>query len=660
MIGSLVVMLPSSATGGELVVGQGDDAVSYRGLKSSLVLVAFYGDTVHEVRPVRTGHRVVLTYNLLLAGEEHASAFDDTGAVDALVPLLDDHFTQPTDLPSWRRSEKAPEPPDRLVYLLDHGYTSRGLNWRSLKGADGHRARLLQAAAGRLDLEVVLTQAKVNETWSAIEDWDYGSRRGGRRGRNGCDPAYDDGADAPDDDSYQLEELLDSSVELLPVKGVRLERWVDDSELCESTPSLHLTPDGSRYEGYMGNYGNTLDRWYQRAAMVLWPRSQSFVVRAKGDPIGAVAEILDDAANWRASVAAKIGALAPRWGELFRLQRTDPESPDHEEAEVAGAVLAVAKLAEHDDAARLLSPLSVTALTTAQAGALVAVVDRFGLPWAKDWLYEWTATDAPVGFGRRSRWNHRPTPTSPVAWVCELPEFCRAVMEQEESSAGAVGATLATAAATWVLGAISSAAGQPTPSSRKDDLTTLGPAVRAVLAAADIVDVPDIGVAVTEALCEPDANPPTLPCLVAAVGSEDKGRGKRPETAPGQSGLAVIATFCLGQLETRQSEPRRAEDDWAIAVPTPWPDSDDAATLAEFLSDSERQRYVWPLAKPRRQAMHQILDRCELPVSHVTERSGSPHKLVLTKTDELFARERAERAQDEADLAQLTAWLATT
>lgn len=159
MIGSLVVMLPSSATGGELVVGHGNDAVSYRGLKSSLVFVAFYGDTVHEVRPVRTGHRVVLTYNLRLAGEEHSSPFDDTGAVDALVPLLDDHFTQPTDLPPWRRSEETPEPPDRLVYLLDHGYTSRGLNWRGLKGADGHRARLLQAAADRLDLEAVLTQA---------------------------------------------------------------------------------------------------------------------------------------------------------------------------------------------------------------------------------------------------------------------------------------------------------------------------------------------------------------------------------------------------------------------------------------------------------------------------------------------------------------------
>jgi hypothetical protein len=28
---------------------------------------------------------------------------------------------------------------DRLVYLLDHEYTPRGLNWRRLKGADARR-----------------------------------------------------------------------------------------------------------------------------------------------------------------------------------------------------------------------------------------------------------------------------------------------------------------------------------------------------------------------------------------------------------------------------------------------------------------------------------------------------------------------------------------
>lgn len=671
MVGSLVVMLPSTATGGELVVGQGDGAVSYRGLKSSLVFVAFYGDTIHEVRPVRSGHRVVLTYNLLLVGEEDEGIAVDGGVVDGLVALLDDHFTEPADLPSWqRRGGVTAEPPDRLVYLLDHGYTSRGLSWRGLKGADGDRARLLRAAADRLDLDVVLTQAKVSETWSAMEDWEYGNWRGARGGRYGSgwdtdhDDDHDDGTGGSDAD-YQLQELLESSVELLAVKGVRLERGVDDSELCESTPSGDLTPDGSRYEGYMGNYGNTLDRWYQRAAVVLWPRSQSFMVRAKGDPVGALAEIVDDAVRGRESAADKISALAPRWGELYSAHRQGWAWGDDEPAAGADATpapalaLAVAELAEDDDdAGRLLAPVPVTALTVAEAGTLVAVVDRFGLAWARDWLYEWTSVDAPAGFGLASRRRYRPGVGSPVAWVGELPAFCRAVMKREEPSAGAVGATLATAAATWVLGAVGQAVDQPAPSGRRLDLTMLGPAVRAVVAAADIVDAPNVGAAVVEALGGPDADPEVLPCLVAAV---LEGGGQEPGVVPGQSDLAAIATFCVGQLETRLAQLPRAEGDWGIALPSPWPDpadSPDAATLGEFLTDAGRQKFVWPLAQARRQEMHQLLDRYELPVRHVTERTGSPHKLVLTKTEALFETEAAARAQDEADLGHVRDWLA--
>lgn len=643
MIGSLVVMLPSRAEGGELVVGRGDDAITHRGLTSSLVFVAFYGDTILEVRPVRAGHRVVLTYDLILVGEDDASAVDDDGAVDGLVPLLDAHFSQPAERSYRRRDHPTPEPPDRLVYLLDHGYTSRGLAWRGLKGADRDRARLLRAAADRLDLRAVLTQARVNETWSAFEDWEYR-------------------ADTPDDDGYVLEELLDSSVELVPVEGARLDRWVDDSELCESTPSSDLTPDGSEYEGYMGNYGNTLDRWYQRAAVVLWPQAQSFVVRAMGDPIGAVAEILDDAANGREAVGDKVGALASRWAELYPYHRQDPETPDTEHGGVAGAVLAVAGLAEDDhDAARLLAPLSVTALTAADAGTLIAVVDRFGLAWAKDWLYEWTAADAPTGFGSGHQWRQRPAAASAVAWACGLPAFCRAVMRQEARVAPAVGATLVTSAASWLLGAIGGAVGQA-PSRRRDDLTMLGPPLRAVLEAADVVGEPEVEVALTDALCGPTADPEALPCLVAAVldtSGADRNSGTAPATDPGPSGLGTIAGFCIDHLQASRGRPPRTEDDWRITIPSPWPDTDDAATLAEFLSDHQRQKLVWPLAKPRRQVIHHLLDHHELPVSHVTERTGSPHKLVLTKTDELFTREAAARARDEADLVRLTSWLAS-
>lgn len=73
MIGSLVVMLPSNSTGGDLVVEHRGQSVRYRGSTSSLVFVAFYSDTRHEVLPVERGYRVVLTYNLMLTGHTTTS-----------------------------------------------------------------------------------------------------------------------------------------------------------------------------------------------------------------------------------------------------------------------------------------------------------------------------------------------------------------------------------------------------------------------------------------------------------------------------------------------------------------------------------------------------------------------------------------------------------
>ncbi|HEX5995520.1 MAG TPA: hypothetical protein VFY84_10300 [Jiangellales bacterium] len=43
-------------------------------------------------------------------------------------------------------------------------------------------------------------------------------------------------------------------------------------------------PYASEYEGYMGNYGNTMDRWYRRAAIVVWPLRLAFAMRAEASP----------------------------------------------------------------------------------------------------------------------------------------------------------------------------------------------------------------------------------------------------------------------------------------------------------------------------------------------------------------------------------------
>ena len=185
MVGTLVVSLPSAHTGGELVVDHAGQSTAYRASKDELTFVAFYADCRHQVTPVRSGYRVTLTFNLLSAAETPAPEADPG---TELVHCLTEHFTTPAT-PRYGSRDLAP--PNRLVLLLDHEYTQRGLNWRRLKGADAERAELLRAAAKRAGCETVLALAEVKETWDALpsgndrhdyyDDY-YGARR--RRGLN--------------------------------------------------------------------------------------------------------------------------------------------------------------------------------------------------------------------------------------------------------------------------------------------------------------------------------------------------------------------------------------------------------------------------------------------------------------------------------------------
>ncbi|MEA2490264.1 MAG: hypothetical protein QOH21_2056, partial [Acidobacteriota bacterium] len=212
MIGTLVVTLPSSFRGGEMTVEQHGEVMAFRGSRSDLQLVAFYADCRHEVQRVTSGARVVLTYNLLTEGVAAAMPPRvEPHTLDALGDALQRHF----ETPLGGRFGGEAAAPDRLVYLLDHEYTARGLQWDLLKGADAARASALRTAAERLDCEVFLAQADVHETWqceSDPDDW-YPSR--GRSWRDSWDD--DDGDDDPadgggDDAEPILSDLIDTDI----------------------------------------------------------------------------------------------------------------------------------------------------------------------------------------------------------------------------------------------------------------------------------------------------------------------------------------------------------------------------------------------------------------------------------------------------------------
>jgi hypothetical protein len=47
---------------------------------------------------------------------------------------------------------------------------------------------------------------------------------------------------------------------------------LETSAIVSSIPIDDWKPTSKEFEGYTGNEGNTLDRWYHRSAIVLWHR----------------------------------------------------------------------------------------------------------------------------------------------------------------------------------------------------------------------------------------------------------------------------------------------------------------------------------------------------------------------------------------------------
>jgi hypothetical protein len=125
------------------------------------------------------------------------------------------------------------------------------------------------------------------------------------------------------------------------------------------------------------------------------------------------------------------------------------------------------------------------------------------------------------------------------------------------------------------------------------------------------------------------------------------------------SGLDDVARLCASGPGALIARPVRAEDDRSVA----WRDTcgcDLCTTFGEFLSDASRRTLEWPLAEARRKHITQSARAAELPVRHQVLRAGSPHTLILTKTDALFERERKTRQRAITDLAWLSEnWPAT-
>lgn len=264
MFATLVVGLPSSHTGGELYIrfdGREEEMdFSMAASNYKIPFVAFFADCEHEIKPVRSGYRVCLVYNLIQKGRGSNLRGPSFGSQTQQVTQL---------LKEWEKDmDSFPK-----VVLLGHQYTPANFSEDTLKLHDKPRATALMEAADKAGYFARLGLVTSYLMGELESDYDYYSR--GRRGNY-----YDD------DFEEEEEEEEKGSMGEIYEQYTQIEHWVEDelpglgevnlkdSDIITDMELADGDPTEQQQEGYTGNAGMTIEYWYHYGAVVLWPKSR--------------------------------------------------------------------------------------------------------------------------------------------------------------------------------------------------------------------------------------------------------------------------------------------------------------------------------------------------------------------------------------------------
>ncbi|KZS90666.1 hypothetical protein SISNIDRAFT_415161, partial [Sistotremastrum niveocremeum HHB9708] len=152
MFATAVIVLPSAFEGGQLHLSHSGqekilDVAGDSGFSTSIL--GWYTDVRHEVKPIVSGYRLALSFNLMApTGAPRPSLSRYSKTVAAVRHVL----------MSWRQNPTALK---KLVYLLDHEYSSFGFGNGILKGADAYKVDILRLLAKPCRFKIYFATAKL-------------------------------------------------------------------------------------------------------------------------------------------------------------------------------------------------------------------------------------------------------------------------------------------------------------------------------------------------------------------------------------------------------------------------------------------------------------------------------------------------------------------
>ncbi|GJE87369.1 2OG-Fe(II) oxygenase [Phanerochaete sordida] len=249
MFATMIIILPSEYTGGSAHLSHSGLSIEYDCSATCLdqtVVLAWYTDVKHEIKPVTSGYRLALSYNLIHTTQAPRPAL-------ALDPTISTRLS--TVLATWQGA-KGRRAPQKILYFLNHSYSHANFHAGALKGADAQKAAILASLAPQH--EFALGLANVSCRLAGAADDEYG------RGRGDVD----------------FGEIQDSDITVehfVDMAGNLLAPLLEFDEESETVPAELMDEIGrgpcekENYEAYTGNEAGSLERWYRRSVLVIWP-----------------------------------------------------------------------------------------------------------------------------------------------------------------------------------------------------------------------------------------------------------------------------------------------------------------------------------------------------------------------------------------------------
>ncbi len=620
MVATMVMVLPSAHTGGNLIIdhrGVKKTIQSSRFSPDQLHFIAFYADCYHEVKPVKSGYRVALTYHLILKNSVRSvPSVIHTAENQALMQALTDYF------PDAQYSQEPDYIPPKGVYLLDHEYTQAGLSWRHLKNADYVRADSLKRAADHAGLEIYLTLVDIREHWSCAEEFDDSRSSRGRR-------RYE-----YDDEEETVTEYSESSIELIELieEEIALRHWLDreghpvnlreagvsEDELGWTKPTDQFKPFQTEYEGWMGNYGNTLERWYHRAAIVFWRKADHYPMLFQNNPASVIQELIHSYESGRALPLPGpeiVRSLLPLWPKYLR--RAD--------AALLGEVLQLAGLLQDAELSqKILQPFMIKVLTPESVTLCLPLIEAYGVPWFLDILHDWSQA--------KDTWDR----VEPCEHILPLVN----ILVKNHAHKPLIDFLLAYQ---WrqLQTRYAGNKGIHYRSELSRAMRQLIQYVHDLLKACRIVHQEALMNEIVDHLVSDPRCYPLLELMALIDDCETSSRQK-------------LLNYLYAGLQKESDGGLRQPDDWSIQEKITC-ECEDCAVLTRFLESRCEKEKIWPLAQGRRQHIHQAIQSLNIPVTHETQHTGSPHKLILIKTEKLHSQARTRFTQVQQALLRLGA-----